>query len=178
MLDLPQGIRILCQKVNAPPRLVAHLTLIHDTAVKLVEKIKQNFPEISINEKSVRFGAATHDIGKSIYKNELTEAGNKHESTGEKLLLNLGIKPELARFARTHADWQNDESKLEDLLVALADKCWKGKRVEKLENSAAEIIAAKTERETWEVFILLDDIINEIAKDTDRRLVYQDKFSI
>lgn len=178
MLDLQNEVQILCQKVNAPPRLIAHLTLVHDVAVKLVEEIKQNFPEYNFDEESVYFGAATHDIGKSLHKKELSEAGNKHELAGEKLLLNHGIKPELARFARTHADWQSEESKFEDLLVALADKCWKGKRVEKLENSIAEIIAAKTEQETWEVFMLLDDILNEIAKDADERLAYQAEFPV
>ena len=34
---------------------------------------------------------------------------------------------DLARFCVTHARWESDGIGLEDLLVALADKLWKGK---------------------------------------------------
>ena len=177
MRDLPERVQIICSEVNAPPRLIAHLTLVHDVAVKLVGEIKHTFPELLFDENSVCFGAATHDIGKSIHQSELVEAGNNHELAGEQLLLNLGIDAELARFARTHANWQDDENLIfEDLLVTLADKCWKGKRVEKLESLIAEYIASRTKRETWDVFMLLDDILQKITKDADERLAWQAKF--
>ena len=130
MRSLPKQAEIICQKVNAPPRLVAHLTLVHDVAVSLIEEIKQFLPQLSLDEQSIFFGAATHDIGKSLHRAELSETGNAHEAEGEKLLINLGVEKHLARFARTHAAWKSGEDlTLEDLFVSLADNCWKGKRI-------------------------------------------------
>jgi len=177
MRPLPKQVEILCQTVAASPRLIAHLTLVHDVAVSLVEEIKQAFPALSLDEESVYFGAATHDIGKSLHQTELVEAGNAHESAGEQLLLKLGFRKRLARFARTHAAWKNDESlTLEDLFVSLADNCWKGKRISELESLIAKRIAQESGKEVWEVFILLDDILQKLAENADDRLSWQSTF--
>jgi len=174
---LPKQVESICQDVNAPPRLIAHLTLVHDVAVSLTQEIKQVFPNISIDEESIFFGAATHDIGKSLYRIELIEAGNKHESAGEQLLLKFGVEKRLARFARTHADWKDDTTlSLEDLLVSLADNCWKGKRASELETLIAERIASETKQEIWNVFISLDDILQKLAESADERLSWQAQF--
>ena len=45
------------------------------------------------------FGAATHDIGKTMHVAELSAPGSEHEEAGRQLLLAHGISPELARFA-------------------------------------------------------------------------------
>ena len=179
MRSLPKKVKIICRKVNAPPRLVAHLTLVHDVAVSLVEKTKSVLPTLSLDEESIFFGAATHDIGKSLYRAELSKAGNAHESAGEELLLKLGVEKHLARFARTHAAWRNNnELTLEDLFVSLADNCWKGKRVSELETLVAELIAVETKQEVWDVFILLDDILQNLAENADERLSWQSQFAV
>ena len=177
MRSLPKQVEVLCQTVDAPPRLIAHLTLVHDFAVSLVEEMKRVLPEISLNAESIFFGAATHDIGKSLHRSELSEAGNAHEADGERLLLKLGVNAQLARFARTHAAWRNNVAlTLEDLFVSLADTCWKGKRISELETLVAERIASETGKEVWDVFILLDDVLQKLTEGADERLAWQAQF--
>jgi len=54
-----------------------------------------------------------------------------HERDGRQLLADRGIDDRLARFAETHASGKRTEDgTLGDLLIALADTCWKGKRAE------------------------------------------------
>ncbi len=61
----------------------------------------------------------------------------------------------------------------EDVLVAVADSVWKGKRTDTLESRAAEMIAQQTEREGWDVFCLLDTICEGVAAGGERRLAWQ-----
>lgn len=179
LIPLPQKVEEICRELNAPPRLIAHLTLVHDVTVKLIEKIKREFPDIDIDEQSIKFGAATHDIGKAIYKNELAASGSQHEIIGADLLKRFGVSDELARFTATHNSWKTDPSlKLEDFIVALADKCWKGKRETDLEMLICERLAFEVKEEVWNVFITLDEIVQTITIDADMRLAWQQQFSV
>lgn len=172
--QLPPGILELLTKLNAPPRLIAHLTLVHDVANSLVAGISENWPELEYDRQAVLIGAATHDIGKAIFKDELSQHGTRHEEIGEKLLLENNIPPDYARFAHTHAQWMmNDKATIEDFLVALADTIWKGKRDEKLEMKISEYISSHYNVEIWQVFMKFDDILTGIAKDADKRLAWQ-----
>jgi hypothetical protein len=106
-------------------------------------------------------------------------AGAAHESAGEQLLLKLGIDKSLARFARTHAAWQTDNDlMMEDLFVSLADNSWKGKRLAELESLIAERIADKTGKEVWNIFMILDDVLQKLAEKADERLAWQAQFPI
>jgi hypothetical protein len=163
--------------VNAPPRLVAHLTLVHNVAGQIADTIDKTWPDLQFDQRAVCIGAATHDIGKAIYPEELSQPGNRHEEAGEKLLIALGYTEAQARFARTHGRWQETDQ-LEDLLVALADKIWKGTREEALELKLAEAVAEKLHQETWQIYIKLDDIITPIADDADERLMWQAKHPV
>ena len=96
--------------------------------------------------------------------------GHSHEEAGQSLLIQHGVKPELARFCVTHAAWNAPERSLEDLLVALADKLWKGKREGDLEARVMDVLAKNTRREPWEVFDQLDAICEQIAADGASRL--------
>jgi len=96
-----------------------------------------------------------------------------HERTGYELLLDHGVEEDLARFARTHADWTADDIGVDDLLVSLADKVWKAKRVADLEQLLTEHLATAGGQELWEVFLALDDVLDRIAADADARLAYQ-----
>jgi len=178
LCPLPEQVKAILQENSAPPRLVAHLTLVHDVAFKLVAVLQDCFPQLVLDRDSVLFGAATHDIGKALHPGELTAPGNKHELAGTALLRNLGLSNELARFARTHAAWSTDKTlALEDYLVALADTCWKGKRVAELDDLVATRIAATINKERWEVFLMLDDILQGLTGDADRRLAWQSQFA-
>lgn len=178
MRPLPKQVEEICQRVNAPPRLVAHLTLVHDVACSLVEESLRRLPGLELDSQGVTFGAATHDIGKALHPTELVEAGSEHEAEGERLLRRLGVAEPLARFARTHAAWRDDESlALEDLFVTLADTCWKGKRVPELDEMVARRIAAQTGRAEWDVYLVLDEILQKLSADADQRLAWQATFA-
>ena len=137
--QLPTDVPNLLREVSAPPRLVAHLILVHDVASKLVEQLSQTFPNVTFDKNEVLFGAATHDLGKALDIAELVQPGKEHERHGVQLLLDMGIPENRARFAYTHGNWNTTQNiTLEDLLVALADKCWKGKRVDELETRTVD----------------------------------------
>jgi hypothetical protein len=175
---LPEDAMRLCEAVHAPPRLVGHLILVHDVAVRLVRSIREAFPEIKIDEASVFFGAATHDIGKADLRRELTGPGHAHQARGMEMMLELGVPAERARFASTHGAWRDDRDvELEDLLVSFADKLWKGKRKARLEDHMTDKIASITGQARWQVFSRLDKIATALAADADARLAWLGKFS-
>jgi len=164
-------INSVFQNLEIPQRLYAHLMIVHDVANKLLEEINRTWENLNIDKNLFLFGAATHDIGKTIYTNELSEARHKHEQAGLHLLLSLGIFEEKSKFAASHSSW-SESSTLEELLVSLADKIWKGSRVQDLEDLIVSKIVAVTKCEPWEVFCSLDTIIQTITKDSDKLLGY------
>jgi len=177
-LPLPAQVADICRSVQAPPRLVAHLTLVHDVAFKLTGQLTASFPALAFDRDLVLFGAATHDIGKAIYPSELSGPGSMHEEHGADILKKFGVRDEQSRFTRTHAQWNTTTVDIEDLLVALADKCWKGKRDTELEEKTVQLIAKNTGQEAWEIFSILDDILQKLAADADERLTWQAQFSV
>jgi hypothetical protein len=173
---LPEEARSLCQNLLAPPRLIAHLRLVHDVAASLIAFLESRFPEVGIDRAAVLFGAATHDLGKVLHPNELTEPGRIHEEDGPPLLERRGVPRALARFARTHGSWEReDDLPLEDLLVALADTAWKGKRTPALEARVVTRIAEHVGVEEWRVFTVLDEHLDEVTSRGDERLAWQSR---
>ncbi len=67
---------------------------------------------------------------------------------------------------------------VEYTLVAFADTIWKGKRNEALEREIAQQIARRCREETWEVYMKLDDIACELAKDAHDRILWQGKYPL
>ncbi|MEM6930309.1 MAG: hypothetical protein AAF602_25445 [Myxococcota bacterium] len=59
---------------------------------------------------------------------------------------------------------------LEPVLVALADKLWKGKRVADLEEHAARLLAAASGRDFWAVWSDVDSVFERVAASGDERL--------
>jgi putative nucleotidyltransferase with HDIG domain len=177
LVTLPENAAVLLVEAKAPARLVAHLRLVHDVALRLLDAILQVWPTLWVDREAVLFGAATHDIGKALHPDELYQPGAKHEIDGHRLLVKHGVEERLARFAETHSTWRRDNnSTLEDLLVALADTCWKGRRSEKLEDMVCQQILAQVQAEQWEVFAALDAAIDDLAADGDRRLAWQSQY--
>lgn len=172
---LPVWVAELLCRVEAPPRLAAHLRLVHDVAWRLVGWVERAYPGLEFDREAVLFGAATHDIGKVVHPEELSGPGHAHELGGYELLYDSGVAAEMARFACTHGTWAQPGLPVEDLLVCLADKVWKGVRVEQLENLVvARLVAAEGgRREPWEVFAGLDDVLTDLAADADMRLAFQ-----
>ncbi len=93
------------------------------------------------------------------------------------MLVARGIGDRYARFAETHAMWKHaDSCTFEDLLVALADTCWKGKRAERLEELVCSHLLTRVSGERWEVFAALDGIVEALAAHADRRLAWQSRY--
>lgn len=126
----------------------------------------------------VLFGAATHDIGKTLHRDELSGPGARHEQAGYELLLARGVDEGCARFARNHAIWGTPDLSVEDLLVSLADKIWKAKRIQDLEDRIVERLCTTSGETPWQVFMTFDDILNRIASGADDRLAFQARHPI
>ncbi|WNG50157.1 HDIG domain-containing protein [Archangium minus] len=170
---LPESASRILDELRAPPRLVAHLTLVHDVALGLISALRKRWPRLSVDAEAVALGAALHDIGKAVVREELSQPGDKHEALGEQLLLSRGVPAPIARFARTHAQADREGLALEDLLVTLADKVWKGKRDEPLEQEVCRRVASACGQAPWEVFLSLDEVLERLARDADERLEWQ-----
>ncbi len=166
---LPPRARELVETLNAPPRLGAHLRVVHDVAFAVTGWAADR---VAFDADAVLFGAATHDIGKVLHPSELSGPGSAHEAAGYALLLSHGVPEGLARFARTHGSWSAPDVTVEDLFVSLADKVWKGKRVPDLESRVAGLLAG----EPWEAFMVLDDELSRVASEADARLAFQGSY--
>ncbi|HEY5374166.1 MAG TPA: hypothetical protein VIK01_10805 [Polyangiaceae bacterium] len=59
---------------------------------------------------------------------------------------------------------------LEELLVALADKLWKGVRDSELEERVINLAASNLAMDRWELFVELDTAFEVIAGDGAQRL--------
>lgn len=123
LATLPDAAVQLLVDCGAPPsRLVAHLALVHDVACRLLDGLKAKLELVELDIEAVRFGAATHDIGKSIQRSELSGPGKVHEQLGQDHMSQWGIEARLSRFAVTHGlEPLNPSLDLGDMLVMLAD---------------------------------------------------------
>lgn len=171
--SLPERVEVLLESLDAPARLAAHLRAVHDVAWQLADWVQQHYGATQFDRQAMLFGSATHDIGKILHPDELSKPGSAHEQAGYELLLAHGFDDSYARFARTHGSWTTADVRMEDLLVSLADKIWKAKRVPELEQLVVARLAANGGQQPWQVFMALDDELNRIATDADRRLAFQ-----
>ncbi|MCQ9130920.1 HD domain-containing protein [Streptomyces hilarionis] len=170
---LPEEVAALLAEVGAPLRLVAHLRCVHDVAARLLDRVGRRDPAPAVDRWAVLFGAATHDIGKTLHPGELSGPGSRHEEAGRDLLLAHGVSPHLARFAANHASWGTPGAGLEDLLVSLADKVWKNKRVAELEDLVVAELCRASGRPAWEEFLDLDEFLTAVGEEADPRLAWQ-----
>ena len=169
--ELPGRARALCAKAGAPPRLVTHLTIVHDVAASICDSLDAIFPKLAYDRDTVRMGAALHDIGKAFHRRELSGPGNRHEIAGERFLLAEGVSVPVARIARTHGQWRGEATPcLEDLLVALADKAWRGARDEQMEALIVNAITAAEAVPPYQAFSAFDRIVRSIAANADARM--------
>lgn len=175
---LPADVAELLLRAAAPPRLAAHLRVVHDVAVQLIAWLVADYPGLILDRDAVLFGAATHDLGKIIVTKELSAPGSEHERAGQRLLLDEDIEPRLARFAATHSAWNNADIELEDLLVSVADKIWKAKRVPELEQLIIDRLATASAQEPWQVFLSFDEELGRLAAGADSRLEFHNSYPI
>lgn len=175
LIDLPNRVTELLQGLDTPESLRKHLQIVYSTASELLTQCKREWPTINLNEKLILIGAGTHDIGKAKIKSELFESGTKHELAGRQMLLKFGFTEDESRFAFTHGNWREDNLKLEDLLVSLADKIWKGKRIEELEEKVSHLLSESLQIDYWEIYGSLDKILEQISSGADERLSWQNQ---
>lgn len=163
---LPAQVELLLDHLEAPPRLVTHLALVHTVAQRLIEQIDTDLPGLRLDREAVRLGAALHDVGKVLVPEELEVPGGLHEVAGERLLLERAFAPAVARFARTHGAPDGLHAlAVEDLLVVLADTVWKGARWPDLDDALAAALAAQLDVDRWIAYAALDDAIAEASLD-------------
>lgn len=174
---LPAEVVRLLSIKKPSPLLMAHLMLVQDVAMQLVKGLQTAYPSLLLDKDAVHFGAATHDIGKGRFPNELLNNGQQHLEAGVTLLTEMGVVPALARFARTHATWNSEPNiQLEDLLVALANICWHGGRDPQLEQRILPYLAQASQTELWETFLTFDQLVEQITNAADERIAWQAQF--
>jgi hypothetical protein len=159
----------LLARLGAPPRLLAHARLVAEAAELLVAELQRR--HVPIDAEFVGVAAVLHDAGKILHPEELQDSGSQHEAAGARLLLGAGVAPALARCCLSHAQWEGMACSLEELLVALADHLWKGKRNAELERRVIEGIAGRTGQAFWALFVELDGCFEAIAADGTGRLL-------
>jgi len=79
------------------------------------------------------------------------------------MLVERGVSARISRCCLSHARWDRMECSTEELLIALADNIWKGKRVEVLELLVIDRIAGQLGKDRWDLFSELDFKFEEIA---------------
>lgn len=160
--------RALLQELGAPARLLRHAELVSEAGEALLTLFAAH--GLTLDRAWVRAGAALHDAGKLEHRGELERPGALHEPAGELLLLAHGVAPHIARCCRSHAQWATLACSLEELVVALADKLWKGARVPALEQRVIEAAAAQAKRDLWALFVPLDAGFEAVAEGASLRL--------
>lgn len=151
----------LLSRLGASPWLVRHHELVLEAAVALCDELARH--GVPLDRSFVLAGAALHDAGKIVHPEEQHAPGHEHEAAGQVLLGEAGVSPQLARVCVTHASWDAPDRTLEDLVVALADKLWKGKRVDDLERLVVARVARSVGRSEWDVFAALDATFEAVA---------------
>ncbi|KIG14701.1 hypothetical protein DB30_06427 [Enhygromyxa salina] len=159
----------LLAELEVPARLLRHHELVLEAAIELTDALARRLGA-RFDAGEIQIGAALHDVGKLVHPSELRGPGHAHEQAGQALLIERRVPEHLARFCITHASWDQASLALEDLLVALADKLWKGKRVAALEGRVIELLAHQLEQPRWRVFELADHIFEGVAAGADDRL--------
>jgi len=167
-LTCPEDAHQLLKNLGASQRLITHLCLVGEAANEILAFLLDY--GVNIDYDFVRLGVAVHDAGKIKYTSEFDGPGNQHEPEGEQMLLDVGVRPDIARCCLSHARYATMACSLEELLVALSDTLWKGVRKESLEVDIIKRIADSLGKDRWDIFIDLDNCFESIAEKGTERL--------
>lgn len=148
--------------------MLRHVELVGEAGEALLKKAAEL--GVPLDADLIRVGIAIHDAGKITVSSELDVPGAEHEPAGQQLLLAHGVSPEVARICLTHAQWASMPVRLEELVVALADKLWKGVRNPALEERVIDGMATALGEDRWSLFVELDNLFEEIAAGGSARL--------
>jgi hypothetical protein len=162
-----EAMRLLSD-VGAPLRLLRHAELVGEAADDLIAGFARL--KVPLDAEFVRVGVVLHDAGKALHRDELDGPGNSHEPAGERVLLEHGVTADVARVCRSHAQWRDVAETFEELVIALADKLWKGARVAELEELVIDRAAVAAGRDRWDLYTELDAVFELVAAGADQRL--------
>ena len=157
----------LLRRLGAPAQLVMHAELVAEAGEAIISALEGL--GAPIDKDFILSGIVLHDIGKTVYFSELAQEGDLHAETGRDLLLREGVDPRLAEVCVSHAAWREVKT-FEELVIACADKLWKGKRVADLEELLVKRVSEEIQLGFWEAFTCLDGCFEEIAGGSDERL--------
>lgn len=158
----------LLKELGAPNRLVHHAQLVGEAADQLVLELQAL--GVTCDFRIIELGAVLHDAGKIHHPQEFSEPGSLHEQAGQALLLAHGVQPEIARCCGSHGAWNLPGVSLEERVVALADKLWKGKRDSALELNVIDEVTVTLGASRWDVFERLDSTFEQIAAEGAKRI--------
>jgi hypothetical protein len=159
----------LLRALGANAWLVRHHELVLETGEALLDGIPERELRL-LDRERVLIGCALHDVGKVVHRSEMAGPGHMHEEAGRDLLLRRGLPERIARFCVTHARWRGPDVQTEDLLVALSDHLWKGKRAVELEEEVMRRVASVTMRDFWAVYPDMDTLFEHVASRASDRL--------
>ena len=157
----------LLRRLGAPARLLVHVELVAEAGEAIISEL-ESLGTI-IDKDFIRCGILLHDVGKTVHLPELGQEGEQHGKTGRALLLEEGIEPRIAEVCVSHSAWREAKT-VEELVIACADKLWKGKRVADLEELLARRVSDELQLEFWGVFMRMDSCFEAIAGGGDERL--------
>jgi hypothetical protein len=168
-LETAQDGIALLRSLGASPWLVRHHELVVEAAVLICDALQKDL-SVSFDRDTVLLGASIHDAGKIVHPEEMSAGGSRHEVAGKELLVRSGVPAAIARFCITHAAWDGAGCTVDDALVALADKLWKGKRDEALDKLLVASLATQAKQDQWKVFDRFDAICDVVAAGGPDRL--------
>jgi hypothetical protein len=169
MMSIDAAARDLLIGLGAPPSLVTHVRLVGEAAEALLAELERL--GVPLDADFVRAAVVLHDAGKILHPGELHGGGGEHEAAGDVLLRAHGVDPALARCCLSHARWNEMPCSLEELVVALADTLWKGRRNATLEKRVIDATCGRLDQSFWNLFVELDDCFESIAADGAARLL-------
>jgi putative nucleotidyltransferase with HDIG domain len=159
----------LLKELGAPQKLITHSELVLEAAEEIIEEILKCTSLIDF--EFVRIGAILHDVGKVLHPNELVKAGQMHQMDGKKMLLELGVDEKIARCCLSHSNYEDMECSIEELLIALSNNLWKGKRVKNLESKIIEWIKKLFDQNGWVLSVKFDETFEKISEKGLGRLI-------
>lgn len=157
----------LLNALGASASLIQHAKIVSEVAAQVLACLDLSVDQIQ--HSVVLIGAMLHDVGKVKYPEELRQPGHQHELAGQQMLMALSIPEQIAEICVTHAGWQLAKS-TEALVVALADKLWKGSRVPDLEDRIIRQLAEIKQQEFWSLYLTVEPCFDQIAEDAPTRL--------
>jgi hypothetical protein len=157
----------LLRRLGAPARLLMHVELVAEAGEAIICELESL--GAPIDKDFILSGIVLHDVGKTVHPSELDQEGELHGEAGRDLLLREGIEALLAGVCVSHSAWREAKT-VEELVIACADKLWKGKRVADLEELLVKRVREDIQLGFWDVFTRLDNCFETVAGCSDERL--------